>query len=361
MGETPQPPQWAVDGSSARHWGRSDDPMNDEDDPGRFRHRFTQVNDIRLHYVEQGDGPLVLLLHGYPFLWYIWRHQIGSLAAGGFRVVALDQRGYGQSDCPPDVGSYDVTHLVGDVVGLMRALSAEPAVLVGQDWGSPVAYYTALMRPELVRGIVMMCSPPDARGPMPPSKAMEGFKKNGLDFYQSYLAQPEAGEEIMADLRRFLLGVFYSTSGYCPPDQQWRWAWKASEAFSATYTVPPTLPPHLSQQALDYYFAQFSHTGIQPANKWYAAVDSSWENTSFLDGATVRQPAIFIGGDQDPSAKPLFGVDRQRHALSSLRTNFPDLRDVVTLPGVGHSPPEERPEDVNGIILEFLKDIGFGP
>jgi pimeloyl-ACP methyl ester carboxylesterase len=178
------------------------------DDPQAFDHRFAAVNGIRLHYVEEGQGPLVILLHGYPFLWYLWRHQIKVLAAAGYRVVALDQRGYGQSDCPEDIDAYDITHLVGDVVGLIKALDSDPAVLVGQDWGSPVAYNTALMRPDLVRGVVMMCSPPSARGAIRPSDAMKAFQEKGIEFYQSYIARPEAGAEIMRDVRRFLLGLF---------------------------------------------------------------------------------------------------------------------------------------------------------
>ena len=329
------------------------------DDPQAFDHRFAAVNGIRLHYVEEGQGPLVILLHGYPFLWYLWRHQIKVLAAAGYRVVALDQRGYGQSDCPEDIDAYDITHLVGDVVGLIKALDSDPAVLVGQDWGSPVAYNTALMRPDLVRGVVMMCSPPSARGAIRPSDAMKAFQEKGIEFYQSYIARPEAGAEIMRDVRRFLLGLFYSTSGYCPADKQWRWAWKAPETFSDTYTVPETLPAYLSQQALDYYVAEFTRNGIQPANKWYAAIDAGWAHTSFLDGATVRQPALFLTGECDPSAKPVFGIDRQSASFKSLRTNFRDLRDIIVMPGVGHEPPEERPEEINAIVLKFLRDISF--
>jgi pimeloyl-ACP methyl ester carboxylesterase len=240
----------------------------------------------------------------------------------------------------------------------MKALNASSAVLVGQDWGSPVAYHVALMRPDLVRGVLMMCSPPAARGANRPSDAMRRLP-NDLNFYQSYVVRPEAAAEIMRDVRRFLLGVFYSTSGYCPVEQQWRSIWKASEPFSDTYTVPDTLPPHLSQQALDYYVGEFTRTGIQPANRWYAAIDKNWENTSFLDGAVVRQPALFLTGDRDPSLRPLFGIDRQGPALASLKTNFPDLREIVTMPGVGHTPPEERPEEVNEIVLKFLDDIGL--
>lgn len=332
---------------------------NTVDDPSRFTHRFVTANGIRIHCVEEGQGPLVILLHGYPFLWYLWRHQIEALAEAGYRAVALDQRGYGQTDCPPDPDSYDVTHLVGDVVGVLNALDSKPAVLIGQDWGSPVAYYTALMRPDLVRGVMMMCSPPDARGPVRPSDALMGFKDNGINFYQSFFATCEGTQEIMRDLRRFLLGVFYSTSGSCPDGDQWRWAWKSPESFSDTYTVPETLPPHLSEEAFDYYVGEFTRTGIQPANNWYAALDRSWENTSFLDGAIVHQPALFLAGDRDPSTKPVFGIDRQARALASLKTNFPDLRGAITMAGVGHTPPEESPEEISTIILNFLREIRF--
>ena len=117
-----------------------------------------------------------------PFLWYLWRHQIKALAAAGYRAVAPDQRGYGQTDCPPDVESYDLTHLVGDVVGLINTLGAESAVVVGQDWGTPVAYNTALMRPDLVRGVLMMCTPPSARGAVRPRDAFKAYADNGVTF-----------------------------------------------------------------------------------------------------------------------------------------------------------------------------------
>jgi pimeloyl-ACP methyl ester carboxylesterase len=185
------------------------------------------------------------------------------------------------------------------------------------------------------------------------------FTDQGLYFYQSYLALPEATTEIMRDMRRFLLGIFYSTSGYCPVEKQWRWAWKSPDTLSDTYTVPASLPPHLSQQALDYYVAEYMRTGIQPSNNWYIALDKGWENTSFLDGAIVQQPALFLTGERDPSLRPLLGIDRQGAAFASLKTNFRDMREIKIMPGVGHTPPEEKPEEVNAIVLKFIKDIGF--
>ena len=330
------------------------------DNPQNYSHHFATVNGIRMHYVEQGQGPLVILLHGYPFLWYLWRHQIRTLAAAGYRVVAPDQRGYGQTDCPRAVDAYDITHLVGDVVGLLHALGAKSAVLVGQDWGSPVVYNVALMRPDLVRGVVMMCAAPAARGAVRPTDAMKAvYTDKGIEFYQLVLATPEADAEIMRNLRRYLLGIFYSTSGDCPADKQWRWAWKPPETLSETYTVPATLPPYLSQEALNYYVSQFTRTGIKPSNSWYAAIDKSWENTSFLTGAVVHQPALYIGGERDPSSRTLFGIDRQGAARKSLESNFSDMRNVITLPGIGHTPPEERPDEVSAIVVKFLKGIGY--
>lgn len=328
------------------------------DDPDGFTHRFANVNGIRLHFVEEGEGPLVMFLHGYPFLWYLWRHQVKAMAAAGFRAVAVDQRGYGQSDCPTDVASYDITRLAGDVVGLINALGGGPAVLVGQDWGTPVAYHTTLMRPDLVSGVVMMCTPPSARGLVRPADAFRAYADAGIHYYMTDLGRPGATAEIMRDLRGFLLGIFYSTSGYCTDEERWRWAWRDPETVTDTYVVPATLPPHLSQQALDYYVGEFTRTGITPANNWYAAIDAGWDNTSFLDGAVVHQPALFLTGEHDPAMKPLFGIARQEQAFASLQTNFTDMRGVIVMPGVGHTPPEERPDDVNAVLLTFLEGLG---
>jgi pimeloyl-ACP methyl ester carboxylesterase len=338
--------------------------LNGVDDPQSFSHRFATVNGIRMHYVEEGDGPLVILLHGYPFLWYLWRHQIKALAAAGYRVVAPDQRGYGQTDGPEGVESYDMTRVVGDVVGLMNAVGSESAVLVGQDFGSPVAYHVALMRPDLVRGVVMMCAPPSPRAPISPWAAARLVYDQDPDivFYQELLSQPETAQEIMRDVRRFLLGAFASTSGSASDDKQFQWAWKPPTTLWDAIPVPDggALPPYLSQQAFDYYVAGYTRTGIQSANNaTYAAIETSWANTSFLDGAVAQQPALFLTGERDPTLKPRLGFDRQGPAIKALPTAFRDMRDILTIPGVGHTPPEEAPDEVNAIVLKFLNDIGY--
>src|SRR2546425_5278806 len=135
-------------------------------------HRTVEANGIRLHIAEEGEGPLVVLLHGFPECWYSWRHQFAPLAAAGYHVVAPDQRGYARSDRPEPVGAYTILHLVGDVIGLIHALGEEQAVVVGHDWGAPVAWHTALLRPDVVRGVAGLSVPPQPRGSVPPLRRL---------------------------------------------------------------------------------------------------------------------------------------------------------------------------------------------
>jgi pimeloyl-ACP methyl ester carboxylesterase len=250
-----------------------------------------------------------------------------------------------------------MTHMVGDVVGLMKALGEESVILVGQDAGTRIGHYCLQLRPELFRGLFMICSPPEPRGPVSPREAFKNFPQE-MVFYQEYFARPGVADEIMKDIRGYLTGVYYSTSGACSDDEQWRALWhKDTERFEDTYTVPQTLPPFLSQQAMDYVVSEFTRRGIQGALNLYAALDLTWRVTSFLDGVVVHHPAVFLNGDRDPSAKPLFGTDRQAGALAALPTTFPNLQAIITLKGVGHTPPDEAPAEVNRHLLHFLNGL----
>lgn len=162
-------------------------------------HRFVEVNGVRLHIAEQGEGPLVVLLHGWPESWYSWRHQVAPLAAAGYRVVAPDQRGYARSEQPRDVTSYTLLHLVGDVLGVITELGEERAILVGHDWGAPVAWVAAMLRPDIVRAVAGLSVPPVLpAGMAPPSITRTRY---GGGFYQIYFQQPGlADSELAKDL-----------------------------------------------------------------------------------------------------------------------------------------------------------------
>ena len=207
---------------------QSTQPAPSADDPQSFSHHFAQTNFIRTHYVEEGQGPLVILVHGIPYIWYWWRRQIRPLAAAGYRVVAPDVRGFGQSDCPADTRRYSIFHAVADIVDLMAALGENAAVIVGHDMGSRIARAAVEMRPDLFRGLVMINSPV---GRWESSKPSDGWKKiqaaTGKRFYHHYLQ--DGGEEMNEDVRKTLRSAFYSVSGSAArsqqlfqPSQRWR-------------------------------------------------------------------------------------------------------------------------------------------
>ena len=173
-------------------------------------HRVIEIGDLSVHVAEAGAGPLVLLLHGFPESWYSWRHQLTALAAAGYHAVAPDQRGYGRTDGPDGPGSYTMLHLTGDVIGLMDALGAERAVVAGHDWGAPVAWNTALLRPDRVSGVIGLSVPYTPRGTTPPVPALRALFGDG--FYICYFQQPgiadaELGRDPHDTFRRLLFAA----------------------------------------------------------------------------------------------------------------------------------------------------------
>src|ERR1700720_2227671 len=178
-------------------------------------HRTIETNGIRIHLAEAGQGPLVVLCHGFPESWYSWRHQLAALAEAGFHAVAPDMRGYGQSDRPERIDQYTLLHLVGDIVGLLDALGASHAVIAGHDWGAPVAWHAALLRPDRFRGVVGLSVPYRPRGSVRPTSAMP--QTDDAIFYQLYFQEPGVAErEFERDIRVSLRTILYSASGDAP-------------------------------------------------------------------------------------------------------------------------------------------------
>ena len=210
-----------------------------------IHHRFLDTNGIRMHIAEQGEGPLVILCHGWPEFWYSWRHQLPILAAAGYHVVAPDQRGYGQTDKPEAVEDYHILKLTADIVGLVRALEEKQAVIVGHDWGAPVAWHCTLLRPDIFHALGLLSVPylqrswTDPR----PTVGMKHLEGDQFNFYQMYFQQPGKAEaEFEADIRTSLLAFLYSASGDPPPAQRWRYLFKKSETVMDSITIPASLP-----------------------------------------------------------------------------------------------------------------------
>jgi pimeloyl-ACP methyl ester carboxylesterase len=314
-------------------------------------HRVVETNGIRLHIAEQGSGPLVILCHGFPESWYSWRHQLPALANAGFHAVAPDMRGYGRTDRPAAIEQYTILHLVGDVIGLMDALGVETAVVVGHDWGAPVAWNTALMRPDRVRGVVGLSVPYLPRGPRSPLVDLRAAL--GEDFYMVYFQEPGVAEtELERDPRGTLRRLLYSASGDAPL-REGQAVGRAAGGVLAHSIDPETLPAWLGEADLDVYAADFERSGFGGGLNWYRNLDRNWELTAPWHGARVAPPALFIRGDRDlVLAFPGFAA-----IIAGLQTVVPNLRRTLVLPGCGHWTQQERPSQVTDAILEFLRSL----
>ncbi len=315
-------------------------------------HRMVEVTGGRIHLVEQGSGPLVLLVHGFPESWYSWRHQLPALAAAGFRAVAIDVRGYGRSSKPAEVSAYRMLAHVGDNAEIVQALGAERAVIVGHDWGSPIAANSALLRPDIFSAAALLSVPYSPRGGPRPTDA---FARMGgsEEFYVSYFQRPGRAEaEIEPDVRGWLLGVYAGLSGEAEP----------SAAESGIFFIPPGArmrdrfpldgrPAWLTQSDLDYYASEFERTGFTGALNRYRNVDRDWEDLAAWDGAPIRHPTLFLAGAADSSTVWLSAAI-ERHART-----LPGLRASHLLEGCGHWIQQERPADVNQILVDWLTSL----
>jgi pimeloyl-ACP methyl ester carboxylesterase len=316
-----------------------------------IQHRIVETNGIRMHVAERGTGPLVLLCHGFPESWYSWRHQLQALADAGFHAVAPDMRGYGQTDRPAEIDQYTLLHLVGDMVGLVEALGAESAAIAGHDWGAPVAWHAALLRPDRFRAVIGLSVPFRPRGSARPSAMMP--QTDDAVFYQLYFQAPGVAEtELQRDVRDSIRRLAFTGSGDGPGGSNLRMVPRAGGFLSQT-TNPASLPPWLTEADVDFYAAEFSRTGFRGGLNWYRNIDRNWEMLAPFAGARVTVPALYVVGDRDLVVS-FPGMDQ---LIPNLSKFVPDLRRTIMLPGCGHWTQQERPKEVSAAMIDFLKGL----
>ncbi len=313
-----------------------------------------RVGDHRIHCVEAGDGPLVLLVHGFPESWYSWRHQIPALAAAGYRTVAIDVRGYGRSSKPLAVDDYRMVRLVADNVGLVSALGAETATIIGHDWGAPIAWNSAMLRPDVftaVAGLSVPFAPPSDVRPLAAMRAMGGDE----EFYIEYFQEPGRAEaEIEADVRDWLLGFMFSGSGDAPlpdPSKGTIATIPRGALMKDRFSRPDVLPPWLTEDDLDVYTDEFEHSGLRGPLNRYRNVDRDFEDLAAFRGARIDVPALFIGGDRD--GPTVWGAP----AIAAFDRTLPRLHRSIVLDGCGHWTQQERPDQVNEALIDFLTSL----
>jgi pimeloyl-ACP methyl ester carboxylesterase len=309
--------------------------------------RLVETNGVQLRVIDAGDtgAPVVVLAHGFPELAYSWRHQIPALAAAGYRVLAPDQRGYGGSSKPDAVDAYNVVELSADIVGLLDDVGAERAVIVGHDFGSVVAWGAPLLHPDRFAGVVGLSVPPVPRPRVPTTQAFRRVVGDNffyiLYFQESGPADAELSRDPATTLRR-LMGPLSTADEAAAL----RMVQPGPEGFIDRIPEPGGLPDWISQDEFDHYVAEFTRTGFTGPLNWYRCFDRNWELTATTPAATISVPSLFIGGGSDPTL--LYTPrDRVRDLVSG------DYREVM-IEGAGHWLQQERPDEVNETLLDFL-------
>jgi pimeloyl-ACP methyl ester carboxylesterase len=313
------------------------------------------ANGITQRYAECGSGPLVLFCHGWPESWYSWRHQMLALADAGWRCVAPDMRGYGGTDAPAEIERYSILDLVGDMVALVRELGATQAVVVGHDWGAPVAWHCALLRPDLFRAVAGLSVPWAPRGGI---DLLSALARLGVTrFYMQYFQEPGVAEaELDADPRASLRRLYYTASGdldhpgkgfaQLPPDG----------GVLANTADPAVLPGWLSEADLDWYTGEFARAGFRGGLNWYRNLTRNWRLTAPWHGCVIHQPSLFIAGERDGVLK--FPASRQQ--IESFPKTLPGIRGCHILPGAGHWVQQESADEVNRLLVAFLGGLATG-
>ena len=317
--------------------------------------RQIQTNGISMRIACAGEGPLVLLCHGFPESWYSWRHQLPALAAAGYHAVAPDMRGYGGTDAPEPIEAYDIFHLTGDMVGLLDALGEEQAVIVGHDWGAVVAWDAALFRPDRFRAVVGMSVPYFPRLPIRPLAAMKAAAGDRF-MYILYFQEPGKAEaELDPDPERVHRMFLCAISGSAAEGERWNVDIPKTARFLDSMREPDKLPDWLTQDDISYYAGEFKERGFRGGLNWYRNFDRNWELMAPWAGAKIRVPALFVGGLADPVVTG--GGDGPGPGVQALPSLVENLRGTVLLEGAGHWNQQEKPEQTTRALLDFLEDL----
>ena len=324
--------------------------MTDSQKFPNINQRRVETNGISLNIAEQGEGPLVLMLHGFPESWYSWRHQFSALAEAGYHAVAPDMRGYGESDKPFEIEAYNQVEVVNDIIGLIPALGYETAVVFGHDWGAPTAWSCALNHPDKVSAVGALSVPFRPRGDSPPLATLKAIFKDRF-FYQLYFQEPGKAEaELEKDPAQTIRKFYHMASGEMNTSLL---SEKSADADLLSDLPDPgtEMGPWISEEDVSFYANEFRQSGFRGPLSYYRNMDLTWELTKDSP-RQISQPALFVAGERDGVI--LMAAD----ALKELDKHVTDLRVNKLIPKIGHWTQQEAPDEVNQALIQFLEEIG---
>jgi pimeloyl-ACP methyl ester carboxylesterase len=315
---------------------------------------FVTVNNgpISLNVAVAGQGPLILFVHGWPELWYSWRHQIAYFSGRGYKVAALDVRGYGRSSKPHDVAAYSIRNLASDVAAAIDQVGEGSAILFGHDWGAPVVWNTALLYPSKVTAVAGLSVPYRPTGPTSFVERAKSIYKDRF-FYQLYFQNEGVVEaELEADIPVSLRKIYFSLSGSAPLND-WIKIKPADAKLLDGLVDPQPFPSWMSEQDLQVFVEAFRSSGFRGPLNRYRAQDIDVKEMTDFAGKPVKQPSCFIAGERDVVRSFVPGLDLYENAGAACA----DFRGSVILTGIGHWVQQEAPAETNLALEEFLKRL----
>ncbi len=316
-----------------------------------FSHKFVKSNGIRMHVVQAGDGFPVVMCHGFPEMWYSWRHQLRALAEAGFRAIAPDLRGYGETECPAPIEAYTQKQIVADVIGMLDALGIGKCVIVGHDWGGMTAWNAPLMFPQRIERVIGVNTPFIPRGPMKPTEMMRAMAGPDGFHYVLYFQQPGVAEkELDADVRRSLRAFYQDPANLDSEEVRNAPPGVFGKSGGGLLDRFPDRPhgKFLTDADFEVYVKAFERTGFRGGLNWYRNIDRNWEESTNLP-QQVDHPALMITAELDIVLRP--------QMAEGMKTWVPNLRNTVLIKGSGHWTQQEKPDEVNKAIVEFLSDL----
>lgn len=319
-------------------------------------HRTLAVNGIDLHIAEQGEGQPVVLCHGFPGLWFTWRHQLDALSRAGYRVIAPDMRGYGRSSAPADAATYDRRHTVDDLIGLLDALGIEQAVFAGHDFGAHLVWDLPAWAPGRVRALMQLSVPRTPRLPVQPSVGFAYLASQHFAHVHYFQKVGVADAELNAHPREFLAKILHALSGANRYLDCWEFP-SEGNGYLDVLPEPPALPwPWLGEDEFDHYVTEFTRTGFTGGLNWYRAEDAVWAQNEKLHDVPVEVPTVFVAGAKDPVLEMM-----GRDPFAAMRALVPGLVGTHVVDGAGHFVQMEKPAEVNAIMLDFLAGLDARP